>query len=622
MRREKGKKRKAKSWETLSSTVLSFALLAFGFAVSAQAGVLPTTASLIPPETTLLVEVGNFSQLKSQFEKTNLYKLYKDPAMAAFVDDAKAKWRKKIQELDENDIFKTIFKADVLPQGRVAVALVFNEQSKDANETSVVVITQWGEKIDKVKEAVKKMLEKNAELGGHRKASEDYRGVRIETVIDETSSVLNYCFIDDCFIFTANPDVLKFIIAHIKGASSPTLASDTDYTSVIGATGPYHDIDLYINIKQIIKTIVAQDAAGKARTTITNLGLDNIASVGGSIGLGRRPGSSICGKAFLKINGAKKGVCKMFEVESAVIKAPRFIPSSAYSVTFLNLNIRKAYDELYNILYSFNPMTAAIMHVPLLPPSPDGEPGVQLKSDIVDHLGSQIVIAHKINKPFSGGSTPTESLVAVGVVNRRALEKSLSLLHSKIIAGNNPNARRELLGYTIYLVDFSAMLPAFLPGGRTPMQGPVELSTLEMPKLAFSVTDTHLIFGVESTVEQAIRTLSSTEATSVGSAKWFNNAKLAIPSVVGLACLENTAASSEFFWRIIKEGSKVSGSTILPGPASFQLGPDGVGELVNGSLLPEFDTVRKYFGSATFYGISRPDGFFFEFNYLNPASTD
>ncbi len=40
------------------------------------------------------------------------------------------------------------------------------------------------------------------------------------------------------------------------------------------------------------------------------------------------------------------------------------------------------------------------------------------------------------------------------------------------------------------------------------------------------------------------------------------------------------------------------------------------------SLLPEFDVVRKYFGLSAFYGISRPDGFFFEFKYINTPGTD
>lgn len=76
---------------------------------------LPKAAKLVPPETVLLVEVDNFSQLEAQFEKTTLYKFYKDPAMAAFIEDTKTKWREKIQELDDNDIFKTIINADVLP---------------------------------------------------------------------------------------------------------------------------------------------------------------------------------------------------------------------------------------------------------------------------------------------------------------------------------------------------------------------------------------------------------------------------------------------------------------------------------------------------------------------------
>ena len=175
-------------------------------------------------------------------------------------------------------------------------------------------------------------------------------------------------------------------------------------------------------------------------------------------------------------------------------------------------------------------------------------------------------------------------------------------------------ARRELLGYTIYLASLPAL--PFLPGGTTPMESPGELSAPQLPKLAFTITETHLILGVESTVEQAIRTLSSAEAVSVDSAKWFVDAKLAIPSVVGLAYLEDTSVSNKLLWRMMKESSKVKA---VP---SFNFGPQQVGELANFSLLPEFDDVRKYFGSLTFYGISRPDGFFFEFNYLNPSRTD
>jgi len=320
---------------------------------SAQANILPKTAKLIPPETVLLAEVDNFNRLKQQFEKTNLYKLYKDPAMAAFVNDARAKWHEKMKG-EKDYITKTIIDANVLPQGRVALALVFNKRTIDTKEPQVLLITQWGANTSKIKEAVEKQVKKAIEDGLHRK-TEDYRGITIVTMIKELPpkkvpdfssykpengnahpmktvqpppEKTSYCFVNDCLIVSEDIDVLKFVIAHIKGATSPTLAGEANYNSTIKAVGPYHDIDFYVNIKQIIKTIIAADTTGKAQSWITNLGFDNVTSAGCAIGLSTSPHSSACAKALLKIEGEKKGICKMLDIESAVLKAPQFVPAS------------------------------------------------------------------------------------------------------------------------------------------------------------------------------------------------------------------------------------------------------------------------------------------------------
>jgi hypothetical protein len=152
------------------------------------------------------------------------------------------------------------------------------------------------------------------------------------------------------------------------------------------------------------------------------------------------------------------------------------------------------------------------------------------------------------------------------------------------------------------------------------------------PPLAFTVTDTHLILGGESAVEQAIRALGGSEAESIDSVKWFRQAKANLPSVVGLAGLQNSAASGELLWSTMRQmqkqsqaGDKGKHNEIGVGVSSDSLWPNltfsqGGGELFDFSLLPEFEAVRKYFGSSVSYGISRPDGFFFEFKYLNPDS--
>jgi len=74
------------------SVLLFVCALALSFLpVSLSAAELPKTAKLVPPETIVMVNIDNFSQLRTQFEKTCLYKLYTDPAMKPFVDDVKAK---------------------------------------------------------------------------------------------------------------------------------------------------------------------------------------------------------------------------------------------------------------------------------------------------------------------------------------------------------------------------------------------------------------------------------------------------------------------------------------------------------------------------------------------------
>ena len=104
-----------------------------------RAVTLPKTAKLLPPETVLLIDVQNMSRLKQQFEETNYYKLYKDPAMAPFFDNLKAKWREK-SRMRENKSLGILAGMDELPEGRAALAVVLNEKFKDAKDPPIVLI--------------------------------------------------------------------------------------------------------------------------------------------------------------------------------------------------------------------------------------------------------------------------------------------------------------------------------------------------------------------------------------------------------------------------------------------------------------------------------------------------
>ncbi len=59
-------------------------------------------------------------------------------------------------------------------------------------------------------------------------------------------------------------------------------------------------------------------------------------------------------------------------------------------------------------------------------------------------------------------------------------------------------------------------------------------------------------------------------------------------------------------------GLGVSSGSTFPNFMFSQAGSD----LFDFSLLPAFDAARKYFGLSAFYGLSIPEGFFFELKYL------
>ncbi len=615
-------------------------------AVAAGAAVLPKTAELVPADTVVLLDISDFSKLRGKFEKTPFYKLYKDPSMSAFVENLTGKLQEEMTGGEDSIAgLEGMLDANGLPEGRVAVAIASAADAGPGQEPSFLCVCQWGSNIGRAKENVDKRVVKLIEKGAHR-SIEDYRDVNMVTLTTESEPVRVpdlkggvpedgnityktvqpppekevYCFIDDCLIAGNDVDTVKFAVARIKGAGGSSLAADTDYIAAIGAVGPYHDIDFYVNLKQIIKRVVAEDTSGQARMTISNLGFDGVTGLGCSLGVGATEGSSFIGKAFLRTAGTRKGVLKMLETRTGSVRPPRFIPSSAYSVGFVNLDIRRAYDELVSIIYSFDPAATTSMQGPL--PIPDLEGGplitISLKADLIEYLGSEIVIAQSANKPFMTGAMPSETLIAVSVSNRPALEKTISLIHKRLLVPYNPEPSRELLGHTIYMLG-----PIGVPvlGGSVPMaEVPVPREAPAAEKMAFTITDTHMVLGTEPAVERAIRTLAGAESEPISSAEWFVAARSAVPSVVGLAAFEDNTASGEILWWMLKQSAKNRRADMGMGPAAAVLAGPDFWNLADFNLLPEFDAVRKYFGSSAFYGITRADGFMFELKSLDKRS--
>jgi hypothetical protein len=437
-------------------------------------------------------------------------------------------------------------------------------------------------------------------------------GAAMSGVPASTPATISYCIFDDVLIASEDKEALKFMISRIDGGTGQSLADNDNYQKTLAAVGPVHDIDFYLNVEAIIKNIVAQDSAGQMGGQIAAFGLDNVSSLGAAVSVGRSGGTPFAVKGLLRINGLKKGIMKLIEPQNAPVQTPQFIDASSVSLSVCNISIKNAYDELFKMMSTISPGFAAAMNMPIVPPDEKGQGGVELKKDILDYLGSGIVIASSIKKPFVAGTDPAKTITAIAITNRAAIEKSLATLHNTL-GGGTPDRKRELFGHTLYLLEGSAF-PFLMGQGRQPMAAPSQPATTA-PKLAFTITDTHLIFGTEENVAQALRLLSNKDAGSLAAASWFVRAKSVIPGAVGMAGLSDGRTYGEYLWWNLKEMGKAKSAANAFDPTQMAL--SGLGQFFDFSLLPNFDAVKKYFGVSTQYVVSRPDGYYFEARHLD-----
>ncbi|HEX42192.1 MAG TPA: hypothetical protein ENN81_09045 [Phycisphaerales bacterium] len=605
----------------------------------------PKTAQLLPSKTVFLVEVENFQTLWDQFKRTSFYGLYMDPAMKPFLDDFHTKRKDKASKAD-NEIVQMIFGAGTLPSGRVAGAVVLPESG--TGEPAFVVLAEWGDKLATAREAIEKMVSQAVDDGA-RKSRQEYRGVEVTTITtvdapqvgsgsgaaagQETDAEasgpesVSYCFVGDCLIAGDQMPVIEFVIAHIQGAGGSTLAQSDDYRSAMKAVGPDHDADLYLNIREMVRMLTAESQGGQAMMIVENLGLDNVVSLAGALGVARQADRTSALRLLLKVDGAKRGICRMLDIKSSPLQVPKFFPADATSVFFLSLDVKQAFDELIATLNRFSPQYAAIAQMPFIPIDPQNGLFGDIKSAIIDNLGTDLAMAGKVSKSGSAldpAATLSEMVVAMTVGNRPMLEKSLSAVHAMMLSKGNPEMRRELLGHTIYRIDLLSLMGGGEMEQTMPMTMGAEPPAPQIPTLAFTITDSHVIVGSEASVERAIRAMAGADAGTLDSAAWYRRARAAIPAMVGLAGLSDAAAAGEHMWQQLREmdalakgdHSELQLGMSSAGPQILFAGSEG---LFDFSLLPEFDKVRKYFGLTAAYGISRQDGFFFEVKVLEPA---
>ncbi len=565
---------------------------------------LPKIQAILPAETVAILEIDDLEKCREKLEKTGLGKLCEDPAMQPFVNAIKEKIEKNISDI-KNDIADLVLKEKIWPQGKVFFALVLDETAREKKEPTAVFLAQWGQNAEKAKEALEKTLQMTTGQDGYHRKQEQFRDVKIDSLFAEEGKRLKYGFnrqlhmgfIDDCLVGSESLDVLKFVIAHLKGSTAKSLAEKGQYQTAfkkISQNGQGNSAKLYVNIKQIMDFVISQNEKPDELTeTMARLGLDNVELLAYVLNVdeGSQNKPSLDFNGVLTVDGDKKGLLKMMDMKSRPMQTEKFIGNNCLSLYQVNVDMKQFFEQIIEMVSSFNPQAAAMFYMPLNAAA--GEEPVNFVNGFVEHLGQGVVVTEMIKKPFEKNKMPSEVVAAIAITNKTQLEKTVSSIHGQYLP--QTENKIQLLGYTLYLMDVTHIAGAL--SYVTMSQGQ------EVPKLAIVITDSYMIVGFKPAIENIVRSMVAGDSDTVESQKWFQRAKNMLPQKAGgLGAVNLKMAAEILCWQLKEKAQEISKSP----------------EAVDFSKLPKFETVAKYFGLAASYIQSKPDGFYFGMKCFEP----
>jgi len=374
---------------------------------------------------------------------------------------------------------------------------------------------------------------------------------------------------------------------------------------------------------------------------ITGVGGRVFFGAGGADGIDLRANTLVCapganGPASTPATGAAKAdgrAARMLRFPNVSGLAPAtWVPAGAASWTAFEWDIADAFDALPPLVDDlvgedgvFEDVVASLKE------DPDG-PQIDIDGDFVRHLGRRVVVARDHVAPLGVDSERT--LIAIETGNAEAVAGVLA----KGIATEGDVRRVEASGHVIWET---------VPQGKTGPQGKQASAAAERgeaddaagrrraggrerrerepawPNLSVTVANGHIFLASHRDFLE--RVLAAAPEPSIAGEERYRRAAAAreglLPGDVALTTFTDTGRLVRPAWNLLREGrlpeSRGLAATMLMrvldrdradgGPAA---GAATRKQEVDGSSLPEFDLVRKYFGTTAAGMQSTPEGWY------------
>ena len=608
----------------------------------------PPAENLLPSDTLFLVTAPDCAALRVALKQSPQALCWNDPAMKPFHDKFMSKWNEVLVAPLEKDLGLSVGDFCDLAQGQFTFALTQNGWTGSGDQSpGLVLLLDAKDKGGQLKTNLA-VLEKKWTDSGKPIRSETIRGVKFSIVPlssnDMPSSVSRLLphkqpvseigvqpqpekpgemvvgQVDSLLIIGNSLKAVEPVVAHLTGGSAPALADN----AVFAADKPaqFRGSPLYygwFNAKTFFNVLAAIPEAEPnpdAPSPIPAFSWNKALAASGAMGL--KSVSFACRNShdgseadfyFAAPESERTGLLKMLAAANKDSSSPLFVPADAVKFWRWRTDGQKDWAALETMLGNFSPAILSSLNTAISMANASAQqkdPSFDFRKNLIGNLGDDFVgyqkaaagttIADLNNAPsifLFAAANPDQALQAVRSV--------ASMLYGRQDAADP----RDFLGKKIYSI---ALPSARLPG-----------ATATTPRYLYLTTSGGYvaISGDSSIMESYLRSTGAPTKPLRETAGLADAAQHIGGTGGGLFGYENQKEIMRSAFTLLKDQATSNG-----GLDSMAALPKSFRDWMDFSLLPDYDTVSKYFYFSVFNGTTTTDGIGFKAFAPRPPGLD
>lgn len=297
---------------------------------------------------------------------------------------------------------------------------------------------------------------------------------------------------------------------------------------------------------------------------------------------------------------------------------PAWVPRELATYTKLNININEAFEASETLVNDYVNDEVFQDVLNSIQEDPNG-PQIDIRGDLLAHLGNEVIVLSDYNLPITTKSE--RMLFAVKATNEKVLTQTVA----KWMKSDPDARRREYKDYVIWeMVEPQANVPMVTIEGSPSFGGGADDEEEEeeererlLPNSAVTVAHGHLM--VASHIDFLVKVLDKHDQRDQLVSSTDRQIVKSDIDTLGEKehCAEFFSRTDEEYrgtYELVRAGKMPESESMIGKLLNFMLGEGKEGvvrqQRIDGSKLPDFEAVRRYFGPAGMTITQEEDGWF------------